>query len=59
MASKALETNIQTEPTTALLNVKPAELTQNQFQLILQLVTAAKETIAKTWKSLTLVVARS
>lgn len=59
MGSKALETTIPPYPATALLNLKPAELTHNQFRLLIQLTTAAKQTIAKAWKSQTLVVAEA
>lgn len=59
MASKALETNVIIDPATALLNLKPAELSHNQFRLLIQLTTAAKQTIAKAWKTQTLVVAEA
>lgn len=59
MTSKALETNIHPDSATALLNLKPAELTHTQFQLLVQLTTAAKQIITKAWKSQTLVAAEA
>lgn len=56
MASKAFETDILPDPATALLNLKLAELIHTQFQLLIHLTTIAKQTIAKVWKSQTLVV---
>ncbi|OCT76294.1 hypothetical protein XELAEV_18031493mg [Xenopus laevis] len=38
-------------PSTALLCKKPDTLTSNQFQLFLLIMTAAKQTIAKAWKT--------
>lgn len=52
-------TNVLPKPATALLNLKPAELTHTQFQLLIQLSTVAKQIIAKAWKSQTLVVAEA
>ncbi|PIO31078.1 hypothetical protein AB205_0135070 [Aquarana catesbeiana] len=46
MASKALETSVIIDPATALLNLKPAELSHNQFRLLIQLTTA-KESVLK------------
>lgn len=59
MAPKALETDIFPDPATALLNLKPVELTHTQFRLLIQLTTVAKQTIVKTWKSQILVVAKA
>ena len=47
----SLNRKIQTDPKTALLNLKPSNLTSAQFKLIRQLLTAAKQTLAKAWKS--------
>lgn len=55
MVSKALEISIL--PAMGLLNLKPAALTHTQFQLLIKLTTAAKQTIAKAWKSPNLIVA--
>lgn len=59
MASKALEISISPDPALALLNLKPPELTRTQFQLLIHLITAAKQTIAKAWKTQSLVVAEA
>lgn len=59
MASKALEITIPPDPATALLNLKPTILTHTQFQLFIQLSTAAKQTIAKAWKSQNLILAEA
>ena len=59
MASKALVKNISPDPATALLNLKPATLTNTRFQLLIHLSTAAKQTIAKAWKAKTLIVAEA
>lgn len=39
------------DPATAILNQKPLAVTSQQFKLLLQVTTAAKQTIAKAWKS--------
>ena len=39
------------DPKLALLNLKPHNLLHMQFNLIKQLLTAAKQTIAKAWRS--------
>lgn len=57
MASIALATSITPDPALALLNLKSPELTRTQFQLLIHINTAAKQTIAKAWKTQTLVVA--
>lgn len=44
-------TTIQQDPSVALLNNKPRNITQLQFKLLLNVTTAAKQTIAKAWKS--------
>lgn len=59
MASKALEISIPPDPATALLNLKPSILTHTQFQLFIQLSTAAKQMIAKAWKSQNLILAEA
>ena len=43
--------SISLDPKSALLNLKPDNLTHIQFKLIRQLFTAAKQTLAKAWKS--------
>ena len=45
------EKKISLDPKTALLNLKPDNLSLTQFKLIIQLLTAAKQTLAKAWKS--------
>lgn len=57
LALKVLETTIQLDPATALLNLKPDGITQSQFCLLLQLLTVTKQTIAKTQKTQSLVIA--
>lgn len=47
------------DPALALLNLKPPGLTWTQFQLLVHLTTAAKQTIAKAWEPPTLVVAEA
>lgn len=43
----------------ALLYLKAAPLSSRQFKLLLQIITAAKQTIAKTWKSPLLLIAET
>lgn len=50
---------LQPDPATALLNLKPGLLTLIQFKLFVQLLTVAKQTLAKAWRSPTLVVAET
>lgn len=54
LASKMFEIDITPDPVIAILNLKPACLTRKQFKLFLQLLNAAKQTIAKAWKTTTL-----
>lgn len=42
---------IHPDTTMALLNLKPVYLTHIQFKLLIQQLTAARQTIAKAWKS--------
>lgn len=51
IASRMFELKLQPDPVIALLNLKPDCLTHNQFKLFTQLLTAAKQTIAKAWRS--------
>lgn len=44
------------DPTVALLNNKPQNLTHFQYKLQLYVTTAAKQSIAKAWKSSTLCI---
>lgn len=44
------------DPTVALLNNKPQTLTQCQFTLLSYITMAAKQSIAKSWKSKTLCI---
>lgn len=44
-------TTIQQDPSVALLNNKPRNITQLQFKLLLNVTTAAKQATAKAWKS--------
>ena len=48
--------NIPLDPATALLNLKPEGILHSQFKLLLQLFTAAKQALAKAWRSSKLVV---
>lgn len=59
MASKALEISILPDPAVALLNLKPIMLNRHKFQLLINLTTAAKQTIAKAWNLATLIVAEA
>lgn len=59
MASKALEISILPDPATTLLNLKPNTLSHTQFQLLIQITTSAKQTIAKAWKSKSLILAET
>lgn len=54
MLSTLFNIPLSPDPAAALLNLKPSELTQPQFKLLLQLTTAAEQIIAKTWKTPTL-----
>lgn len=51
LASKMFQTPLTPDPFIALLNLKPDHLTFSQFKLFVQLSTAAKQTMAKAWKS--------
>lgn len=51
LASVMFQTSVQPDPFAALLNLKPEYLSSSQFKLFVQLSTAAKQTIAKAWKS--------
>lgn len=55
-ASKMFVVPVQPNPTTALLNLKPDCLTHAQFKLFLYLLTAAKQTLAKAWKTPSLAI---
>lgn len=59
IASKIFKKIIQPDPYLTLLNLKPEWLTLSQFKLMIQLITAAKQTVAKAWKSPTLVLAET
>ena len=50
---------LRPDPFTALLNLKPDCLTHSQFKLSVQLLTAAKQMMAKAWKSPILVSAKT
>lgn len=50
---------IHPDPSMALLNLKPVYVTHLQFKLLTQLLIAAKQTLAKAWKFLSLVVAET
>lgn len=50
---------MQPNPTSVLLNLKPDSLSGTQIKFFLQLLTAAKQTLAKAWKFLSLVVAEA
>lgn len=56
MASKLFKKEIPLDPAMALLNLKPEFLTHSQFNLLVQLFTAAKQTLAKAWRSPDLVI---
>lgn len=56
IASKMLGISITPDPAMALINRKPEFLTHNQFKLLIQLFTAAKQTLAKAWRSPSLIV---
>ena len=45
--------------TIALLNIKPVYISYTQFRLFLQITTAAKQTIAKAWKTNTLMISKA
>lgn len=45
------EITIIPDPEIALLNIKPDYMTRKQFKLFIQLMTAAKQTITKAWKT--------
>lgn len=49
--STMFETTLQPDPLVALLNNKPRNITQRQFKLLLYVTTAAKQSIAKAWKT--------
>lgn len=59
MISTLFAVTISPDPSIALLNLKPANLTRNQFKLLLQVTTAAKQTIAKAWKSPNLAISET
>lgn len=54
--STLFDTTLQPDPTLALLNLKLQKLFQRQFKLLLQVTTAAKQMIAKSWKTSSLCV---
>lgn len=56
MISTSFAVTIFPDPLIALLNLKQTTLSSNQFKLLLQITTATKQTIAKAWKSPTLVL---
>lgn len=47
------------DPSVALLNLKPANISHRQLKPLLQITTAAKQTIAKAWKSTALILAET
>lgn len=57
MASTLLQIPINPAPSLALLNSFPQDYTRAQLRLLLQLTTAAKQTIARAWKTPTLHIA--
>lgn len=59
LASEVLELTLPPDPTHVLLNLRPESLTRKQFKLLTRLLTAAKQTMAKAWKALTLTVAET
>lgn len=59
LAPRMFDLKLQLNPTTALLNLKPECLTHTQFKLFIQLLTAAKQMVAKAWKSPSLVIAET
>lgn len=56
LLSKMFDGSTPEDPAVALLNLKPDTLTKSQFKLLMHLTTAAKQTIAKAWKSPCLVL---
>ena len=51
MVNAVTKLRILPDPKLALLNLKPINLTHTHFKLLTQLFTAAKQTIAKAWKT--------
>lgn len=51
MITTFIGNTIVPDPAIALLNKKPPDVTYLQFKLLLQVTTAAKQTIAKAWKT--------
>ena len=56
IVTKLLGKTILPDPAMALLNLKPDSISHTQFKLLVQLFTAAKQTLAKSWKSPKLVL---
>lgn len=54
MATTLHQITLSPNPTIALLNLFPQDYTRSQLRLLLHLFTAAKQTIAKAWKTPTL-----
>lgn len=54
IATNLIGKTIPFDPAMALLNLKPEFITHTQFKLLVYLFTAAKQTLAKSWKSPTL-----
>lgn len=51
MASTLLKIPLHPDPSLVLLNIVTLDCTRARFHLLLQLMTAAKKTIARAWKS--------
>lgn len=51
IASTLFQHPIEPDPAIALLNLIPSDFTRSQTRLLLQLTTAAKQTIARAWKT--------
>ena len=57
--STLFKKTIKPDPSIALLNLKPTSISHTQFKLLLQITTAAKQTIAKAWKTPTLMISET
>lgn len=56
IASNLFDRIIPFDPAIALINLKPLNLTYVQFNLLVQLFTAAKQTLARAWKTSNLII---
>lgn len=56
MLSTLFDKMLLSDRSVAVLNLKTTSLSQRQFKLLLQITTATKQTIAKSWKTATLCV---